>query len=158
MQKTFFLKVNHDKGGWFIIDAHNLVVGRLAVEIVKRITGKLRIDYTPHLDCGDKIIVVNAEKMIFSGRKFKDKIYYHHTGYIGGLKENRPIKMFENGFAKRVLQLSVKRMLRGGPLARKQLANLYIYNGLEHPHEGQKPVLLDLSILNAKNCLNKVKV
>jgi large subunit ribosomal protein L13 len=136
---------------WVVIDGTGLVVGRLASVIAMRLRGKHKPSFTAHVDCGDNVIVINAEKVVFTGRKTEQKIYFHHTGYIGGLKE-RTAKFILNGrFPERVVEKAVQRMLPRGTLGRQQLSNLRVYKGASHPHEAQQPVALDVAALNRKN-------
>jgi large subunit ribosomal protein L13 len=136
---------------WILIDASGLVVGRLASLIAMRLRGKHKPSYTPHVDCGDNVIVVNADKVVLTGRKRDQKVYYHHTGYPGGIKERTAKSILEGRFPERVVEKAVERMLPRGPLARRQLGNLRVYKGKEHPHEAQQPVSLDIGALNRKN-------
>ncbi len=149
--KTYVAKPGEVEKKWFVIDADGLVVGRLAALIATRLKGKHKAIYTPHVDCGDAIIVVNAEKAVFTGKKRDDKVYYRHTGYPGGIKETTPKRLFEGKFPERVIELAVERMLRRGPLGRKLLRNLKVYKGTEHPHAAQTPTKLDVAQLNRKN-------
>jgi large subunit ribosomal protein L13 len=136
---------------WVVIDGTGLVVGRLASVIAMRLRGKHKASFTPHVDCGDNVIVINAEKVVFTGRKTDQKVYFHHTGYIGGIKE-RTAKFILNGrFPERVVEKAVQRMLPRGTLGRRQLANLRVYKGASHPHEAQQPVKLDVAAMNRKN-------
>jgi large subunit ribosomal protein L13 len=136
---------------WILIDASGLVVGRLASLVAMRLRGKHKASYTPHVDCGDNVIVVNADKVVLTGRKRDQKVYYHHTGYPGGIKERTAKSILEGRFPERVVEKAVERMLPRGPLARRQLGNLRVYKGKEHPHEAQQPVSLDIGALNRKN-------
>jgi large subunit ribosomal protein L13 len=136
---------------WVVIDAEGLVVGRLAALVATRLRGKHKPNFTPHMDCGDNVIVVNADKVRFTGRKLDDKVYYWHTGYPGGIKERTARKIIEGRFPERVVEKAVSRMMPGGPLSRKQLKNLRVYAGPDHPHEAQQPEALDISALNPKN-------
>jgi len=137
---------------WIVIDAENAVVGRLASFIALRLRGKHRPDYTPHVDCGDNVVVVNAAKVKFTGRKLAQKTYYWHTGYPGGIKERTAGKVLEGRFPERILEKAVERMLpKESPLARQQLTHLRIFNGAEHKHEAQNPEVIDFAALNAKN-------
>ncbi len=137
---------------WIVIDAENAVVGRLATFIAMRLRGKHRADYTPHVDCGDNVIVINADKVKFTGRKLDQKTYYWHTGYPGGIKERTAGKVLGGRFPERVLEKAVERMLpKESPLARKQMTHLRIYNGASHPHEAQAPEVIDFKSMNAKN-------
>ncbi|WP_419815091.1 50S ribosomal protein L13 [Glacieibacterium sp.] len=136
---------------WLIIDADGLVVGRLASIIANRLRGKHKANYTPHVDCGDNVIVINAEKVRFTGRKLGQKIYYRHTGYPGGIKEVTAEKILEGRFPERVLEKAVERMVPRGPLGRDQMRNLRVFAGSEHPHEAQAPEVLDVAAMNSKN-------
>ena len=149
--KTYSAKPSDIEKKWVLIDAENLVVGRLASIIAARLRGKHLPSFTPHMDMGDNIIVINADKVKFTGKKTSDKVYYRHTGYPGGIKSTTPEKVLEGRFPERVVELAVKRMMPGGPLSRKQLSNLHIYSGSEHPHEAQKPEALDVAAMNSKN-------
>jgi large subunit ribosomal protein L13 len=149
--KTYFAKPGELDKKWVLIDGQGLVVGRLAALIAMRLKGKHKATYTPHVDTGDNVIVINAEKVVFTGSKADDKVYYHHTGYPGGLKERTPRQLFDSKHPERVLQLAVGRMLKRGPLQRKLMRNLKIYKGGAHPHEAQQPELLDVKTLNRKN-------
>lgn len=136
---------------WHIIDADGLVLGRLAVIIANHLRGKHKPSFTPHVDCGDHVIVINADKVKLTGNKLKNKTYHKHTGYAGGLKETTAAKILEGRFPERVLEKAVTRMIPRGPLGREQLRSLHLYNGTEHPHDGQKPEVLDVASLNRKN-------
>ena len=149
--KTFSAKPADVEKKWVVIDATGLVVGRLASIIAMRLRGKHKPSFTPHVDDGDNVIVINAEKVVFTGRKREQKNYYHHTGYIGGIKERSAKSIFEGRFPERILEKAVERMLPRGPLGRKQLGNLRVYAGAEHPHEAQKAEPLDVGVLNRKN-------
>ena len=151
---TDFVKTKDIKNKWLLIDATNAIVGRLAVFISKTIRGKNKSNYTPHMDHGDFVIVKNIEKIKFTGKKFKKKIYYRHTGYPGGLKETTPEKLSVNK-PEEILKLAVKRMLPGGPLAKKQMSKLKIYRGNKHPHEVLNPKEIFLVQMNKKNLLRK---
>ena len=149
--KTYSAKPTEIEKKWVLIDAENMVVGRLAAVIATRLRGKHLPTFTPHMDCGDNIVVINADKVKFTGKKLSDKKYYRHTGYPGGIKETTPQKVLEGNFPERVVEMAVKRMLPRGPLGRQQLRNLKIYAGAEHPHEAQSPEKLDVAAMNAKN-------
>ena len=136
---------------WHIIDAEGLVVGRLAAIIANHLRGKHKPSFTPHVECGDHVIVINADKVKFTGRKMTDKIYYKHTGHPGGIKEPTPAKVLEGRFPERVLEKAVQRMIPRGPLGRAQMKALHLYAGTEHPHDGQQPQTLDVASLNRKN-------
>lgn len=149
--KTFVAKPGEVDKKWILIDASGLVVGRLAAIIATRLKGKHKAIYTPHVDCGDNIIVINADKVVFTGKKFEDKRYYWHTGYPGGIKERSPRQIIEGRFPERVVEKAVERMLARGPLGRQLMRNLKVYKGAEHPHEAQQPQVLDVASLNSKN-------
>ena len=149
--KTYSAKTAEVEKKWLLIDAKGLVVGRLAAVVALRLRGKHKAAYTPHVDCGDNIIVINAEKVVLTGRKRDQKMYYHHTGYIGGIKEQTAKFILEGRFPERVVEKAVQRMLPRGPLGRQQLSNLRVYKGAEHPHEAQQPVAFDVASLNSKN-------
>jgi large subunit ribosomal protein L13 len=137
---------------WILVDAEDVVVGRLASFIAMRLRGKHRPDYTPHVDCGDQVVVINASKVKLTGRKLEQKTYHWHTGYPGGIKSRTAGKVLEGKFPERVLEKAVERMLpKESPLARKQLTHLKIYVGGEHPHEAQNPEVVDFKAANRKN-------
>jgi large subunit ribosomal protein L13 len=136
---------------WHLIDAEGLVVGRLAVIVANHLRGKHKPSFTPHVDCGDNVIVINAEKVAFTGKKLQDKRYYKHTGYAGGIKETSPAKILEGRFPERVLEKAIERMIPRGPLGLQQMKNLRVYGGAEHPHAAQQPETLDVGSLNSKN-------
>ena len=136
---------------WVLIDAEGLVVGRLASIVAMRLRGKHKAAYTPHVDCGDNVIIINADKVVFTGRKRDQKVYYHHTGYPGGIKERTAKHILEGRFPERVVEKAVERMLPRGPLFRQIMGNLRVYKGAEHPHAAQQPETLDVGALNAKN-------
>jgi len=136
---------------WVLIDAEGLVVGRLATVIAMRLRGKHKATYTPHMDDGDNVVVINADKVVLTGRKYTDKTYYWHTGYIGGIKERKARQILEGRFPERVLEKAVERMIPEGPLGRRQLSNLRVYAGAEHPHAAQQPEVLDVKSMNKMN-------
>jgi large subunit ribosomal protein L13 len=136
---------------WILIDAEGLVVGRLAALIARRLRGKHLPAYTPHVDCGDNVIIVNADKVVLTGRKRTDKVYYWHTNHIGGLKQRTARQILESKFPGRVVEKAVERMMPDGPLARRQLRHLFVYAGAEHPHAAQQPAPLDVGALNRRN-------
>ena len=148
---TPFIKKKEVKQDWYIIDAENAAVGRLASYISKVLRGKNKSTVNPHIDNGDFVVVTNIDKIRFTGKKFKNKKYFRHTGHPGGIKETTPLLLKEKNKTQEILKLAVKRMLPGGPLAKKQLTKLKIYNGEKHPHEIQKPRLIDFKKLNKKN-------
>jgi len=149
---TVSLKPADVEKKWIVVDAKDAVVGRLASFIALRLRGKHRPDYTPHVDCGDHVVVVNAAAVKFTGRKLEQKTYHWHTGYPGGVKSRTAGKILGGKFPERILEKAVERMLpKESPLARRQLTHLRIYNGAEHPHQAQNPEVIDFSALNAKN-------
>src|SRR3989441_8445736 len=148
---TYSAKAADIEKKWVLIDASGLVVGRLASIIAMRLRGKHKPTYTPHVDDGDNVIIVNAEKVVLTGKKREQKIYHHHTGYIGGIKERTAKSILEGKFPQRVVEKAVERMLPRGPLARRQLGNLRVYPGPEHPHAAQNPQKLDIAAMSRKN-------
>ena len=148
---TPFIKKKDIKKNWYIINAENAAVGRLASYISIVLRGKNKSTYNPHMDNGDFVVVTNIEKIKFSGKKFKEKKYYRHTGHPGGIKETTPLMLKEKNKTEEILKLAVKRMLPGGPLAKKQLTKLKIYNGEKHPHEVQNPKIVNFEKLNKSN-------
>ena len=151
--KTYSAKPADIEKKWILIDAEGLVVGRLAAIVATRLRGKHKPTYTPHMDCGDNVVVVNADKAAFTGNKLDKKKYYWHTGYPGGIKERTARKVIEGRFPERVVEMAVERMLPRGPLGRQQMRNLRVYAGEEHPHAAQQPETLDIAALNPKNQL-----
>ncbi|WP_306257252.1 50S ribosomal protein L13 [Pararhizobium sp. IMCC21322] len=149
--KTYSAKASEIEKNWILIDAEDLVVGRLAAIVATRLRGKHKVTYTPHMDCGDHVIVVNAAKVALTGKKYEDKVYYWHTGYPGGIKQRTARELIESRFPERVVMKAVQRMLPRGPLGRQQLRNLKVYGGSEHPHEAQQPATLDVAAMNSKN-------
>ena len=148
---TPFIKKKDIKKDWYIINAQNAAVGRLAAYISKVLRGKNKATYNPHIDNGDFVVVTNIDKIKFTGKKFFNKKYYRHTGHPGGIKESTPSSFKEKNKTNEILKLAVKRMLPGGPLAKKQLTKLKIYNGEEHPNEVQKPKIINFEKLNKRN-------
>ncbi len=149
--KTFSAKPADIDKKWVVIDAQGLVLGRVASLIAMRLRGKHKPSFTPHMDMGDNVIVVNADKVQLTGRKRTDKVYYWHTGYPGGIKNRTAEQILDGRFPERVLEKAVQRMMPGGPLTRKQLSNLRVYAGTDHPHTAQNPEALDVASLNSKN-------
>ncbi|MDB5572709.1 MAG: rplM [Hyphomicrobiales bacterium] len=149
--KTTSTKAADVEKKWILIDANGLVVGRLATLVAMRLRGKHKASFTPHVDDGDNVIIINADKVVLTGRKRDQKMYYHHTGFIGGIKERSAKFILEGRFPERVVEKAVERMLPRGPLARKQMCNLRVYKGGEHPHSAQSPSTLDVASLNRKN-------
>jgi large subunit ribosomal protein L13 len=148
---TPFIKKKDIKKDWYIINAENAVVGRLAAYISKVLRGKNKATFNPHMDNGDFVVVTNIDKIKFTGKKFTEKKYYRHTGHPGGIKETTPQTLSEKNKKEEILKLAVKRMLPGGPLAKKQLTKLKIYNGVKHPHDVQQPKVINFENLNKKN-------
>jgi large subunit ribosomal protein L13 len=149
--KTYSAKAAEIEKKWVMIDATGLVVGRLASLVALRLRGKHKPTYTPHVDCGDNVIIINAGKVVLTGRKRERKIYRHHTGYIGGIKERTAKSILEGRFPQRIVEKAVERMLPRGPLGRQQLGNLRVYAGSDHPHAAQQPEQLDIAAMNRKN-------
>jgi len=150
---TSFIKKREIKKNWLLINAENLVVGRLAAYISLLLRGKNKSQFTPHIDAGDFVIVTNIEKIKFTGNKLKNKKYFRHTGHPGGIKDTTPALLMKKK-PEEVLKLAVKRMLPGGPLAKKQLSNLKIYKGPSHPHESQNPKLIDFGKIHQNNIIS----
>jgi large subunit ribosomal protein L13 len=149
--KTYSAKPGEVAKKWVLIDAEGLVVGRLASIIAMRLRGKHKPTYTPHIDTGDNVVVINAAKVVFTGKKFEDKQYHRHTGHPGGVKTTTPRRILEGKFPERVVIKAVERMITRGPLQRRLMTNLKVYGGAEHPHEAQKPEVLDIKSMNSKN-------
>ena len=149
--RTYSAKPSEIEKKWWIIDADGLVLGRLATVVAMYLRGKHKPTFTPHMDCGDNIIIVNAEKVRLTGSKRTAKTYYWHTGYPGGIKSRTADKILDGNHPERVIQKAVQRMITRGPLGRVQMGNLKVYGGSEHPHEAQQPVMLDVGSMNAKN-------
>ena len=149
---TASLKPAEVEKKWIVIDAQDAVVGRLASFIAMRLRGKHRPDYTPHVDCGDVVVVVNADKVKFTGKKLTDKVFYWHTGHPGGVKQRTAGQILGGKYPERVLEKAVERMLpKESPLARGQMTHLRLFNGAEHTHQAQNPEVIDFKALNAKN-------
>jgi len=149
--QTFSAKPAEVEKKWVLIDASGLVVGRLASIVALRLRGKHKPSYTPHVDDGDNVIIVNAAKVTLTGRKREHKVYHHHTGHIGGIKERTAKSILEGKFPQRIVEKAVERMLPRGPLGRRQLGNLRVYPGPDHPHTAQQPEKLDIAAMNRKN-------
>lgn len=152
--KTYSAKPSEIQKKWWVIDAQNLVLGRLAAEVANILRGKHKPTFTPHMDCGDYVIITNAEQICLTGKKAnpKDgKIYYRHTGFPGGIKDTTAGKILRGKYPERVIEYAVKRMITRNTLGRKQLGNLYIYGGSEHPHQAQQPEQYDFASKNVKN-------
>ncbi|MEL6768842.1 MAG: 50S ribosomal protein L13 [Pseudomonadota bacterium] len=149
--KTYSAKPAEIEKKWVVIDAEGVVLGRLASLIAMRLRGKHKATFTPHMDMGDNVIVINAEKVKLTGNKRRDKTYYWHTGHPGGIKSRTADQLLEGKFPERVLTQAVKRMMPGGPLTRRQLTHLRVYAGAEHPHEAQAPETVNVGAMNPKN-------
>jgi large subunit ribosomal protein L13 len=151
LPRTYVATPKDIEKNWFVIDAADLVLGRLASLVAMRVRGKHKPTYTPNMDCGDHIIIVNAEKIRLTGNKRSQKIYYWHTGFPGGIKKRTADKILDGRFPERVIEKAVQRMIPRGPLGRQAMRNLHIYSGPSHPHEAQQPVALDIASMNDKN-------
>lgn len=149
--RTFSAKPAEIEKKWVMIDANGLIVGRLASIVALRLRGKHLPTFTPHVDCGDNVIIINAAKIVLTGRKREKKVYRHHTGYIGGIKERTAKSILDGKFPERVVEKAIERMLPRGPLGRVQLGNLRVYPGPDHPHAAQNPQVLDVAAMNRKN-------
>ncbi|MGF1592965.1 MAG: 50S ribosomal protein L13 [Kiloniellaceae bacterium] len=149
--KTFSATPSDIEKKWILIDAEGVVLGRLASQVAKILRGKHKPSFTPHMDCGDNVIVVNAEKVKLTGRKLADKKFYWHTGYPGGIKERTAGQILEGAHPERVVEKAVERMITRNNLGRQQMKNLRVYAGASHPHEAQQPEVLDLAAMNPKN-------
>ena len=149
--KTYTAKPSNIEKKWVLIDAEGLVLGRLASIIAYRLRGKHLATFTPNMDCGDNIVVINADKVVLTGKKRENKTYYWHTGHPGGIKSRKANQILDGRFPERVLQKAVERMMPGGPLTRKQMTNLRIFAGGEHTHQAQDPQPLDVGAMNDKN-------
>jgi large subunit ribosomal protein L13 len=149
--KTYSAKPAEVDKKWVMIDADGLVVGRLAAIVALRLRGKHKPTFTPHVDCGDNVIVVNAAKVVLTGRKVEQKVYHKHTGYIGGIKTRTAKAILTGRFPERILEKAVERMLPRGPLGRRQLGNMRVYPNADHPHAAQQPQKLEVGAMNRKN-------
>ncbi|GGF28259.1 50S ribosomal protein L13 [Aliidongia dinghuensis] len=149
--KTYSAKPSDLDKRWTLIDADGLVLGRLASIIANHLRGKHKPTYTPHMDCGDHVVVINAEKVHLTGKKRTDDIFYWHTGYPGGIKGRSKGQILDGNHPERVIEKAVERMVPRGPLGRQIMSNLRVYAGPAHPHEAQQPVLLDVAAMNPKN-------
>ena len=150
MNATLFIKPADVKRKWFLIDAEGLVLGRMAVVIANILRGKNKASFSPHVDCGDHVIVINADKITLTGKKLTDKYYYWHTGYPGGIKKRNMKQLIEEPRSDRMVRNAVRRMMSKGPLSRAILSKLRVYKGSEHPHMAQQPKVLDISVMNNK--------
>ncbi len=151
MKTTKSIKPTEVEKKWHLIDADGLVVGRVASIVANILRGKHKPSFTPHVDCGDNVVIINADKVRFTGRKLAQKVYYRHTGYPGGIKGVTAAKVLEGRFPERILEKAVERMIPRGPLGRQQMRNLRIFKGTEHPHAAQHPEFLDIAAMNRKN-------
>jgi large subunit ribosomal protein L13 len=149
--KTFSATPSDIEKKWILIDAEGVVLGRLASQVAKILRGKHKPSFTPHMDCGDNVIIINAEKVKLTGKKLADKKFYWHTGYPGGIKERTMGQILEGKYPERVVEKAVERMITRNNLGRQQMKNLRVYAGSEHPHEAQQPEVLDLQAMNPKN-------
>ena len=152
--KTYSAKPSEVEAKWLVIDADGVVLGRLASEVAKIIRGKHKPMYTPHIDCGDHVVIINAEKVHLTGRKRENKVYYWHTGHPGGIKSRTAAKILDGAHPERVIEKAVERMVPRGPLGRDQMRKLRVYAGAEHPHEAQQPAVFDFASRNPKNKRN----
>ena len=151
MLKTYTAKPSEIEKKWWLIDAEDLVVGRLSSIIAKILRGKHKTTFTPNIDCGDYVIVINAEKIKLTGKKYAEKLYYWHTGFPGGIKDRTAREIMEGKYPERILEYAVSRMMSRGPLQRDLMTKLYIYKGNEHKHQAQNPQILDVGAMNRKN-------
>ena len=149
--KTYSVRPSDIVKKWYLVDATDLVLGRLAVVLANYVRGKHKVYFTPNIDCGDHVVVVNAEKIKLTGNKLNNHMHYWHTGYPGGIKSKSYAQILEGKNPQEVIQLAVKRMVPKGPLGKQQLKKLYVYSGDKHPHDAQKPEPIDLKIMNKKN-------
>ncbi len=148
---TYSTKPSDIQRKWFVVDAEGVVLGRLSAEIAKILRGKHKPSYVPNLDCGDYVVVINAEKVKLTGHKLTQKKYFKHTGYVGGIKETTPAKILAGRFPERIIEKAVERMISRNPLGRQQMTKLKVYAGSEHPHSAQNPEVLDIASRNPKN-------
>jgi large subunit ribosomal protein L13 len=151
MKTTLSLKPAEVTKGWTLIDADGLVLGRLASIVAARLRGKHKPQFTPHVDCGDNIVIINAARVRVTGKKADQSVFYYHTGYPGGIKGRSVRTILDGRHPERVIEKAVERMITRGPLQRAQMKHLYIYAGAEHPHDGQQPQPLDVASMNRKN-------
>ncbi|WP_029009952.1 50S ribosomal protein L13 [Azospirillum halopraeferens] len=149
--KTFNLKPTDIDKKWYVVDADGVVLGRLASILANMLRGKHKPTYTPHMDCGDHIVVVNAEKVKLTGNKRRDDVFYWHTGYPGGIKGRSKGQILDGRYPERVIMKAVERMVPRGPLGRRQMTHLKVYKGPAHPHEAQQPTVFDIAAMNPKN-------
>ena len=152
---TYATKPSDIERKWYVVDAQGVVLGRLSAQIAKILQGKNKPNYVSNLDCGDYIVVINADKVKLTGRKLTDKKYFHHTGWIGGIKETTPAKILAGKFPERVIIKAVERMISRNPMGRQQMTKLKVYAGETHPHTAQNPIVLDMEAMNPKNKRSK---
>jgi len=149
--KTYSAKPSEIEKKWYVIDAEGLVLGRMAAVIARMLRGKHKPSFTPHMDCGDNIVIINAEKVKLTGKKLTDKVYTRHTGHPGGIRRKTVRNILSSKRPEQVVIKAVERMLPLGPLGRRQMKNLKVFSGSKHPHEAQKPEALDIAAMNDKN-------
>ncbi len=149
--KTYSMKASEIQKNWILIDAKNLVLGRMASIVARILKGKHKPNYTPHMDCGDHVVIINADKIALTGNKRGDKTYYWHTGYMGGIRQRTAGQILDSRFPERVVEKAVERMITRNPLGRDCMRSLHVYKGSEHPHAGQQPVKMDIASMNSKN-------
>lgn len=149
--KTYSAKPSEIVKNWVLIDAEGLVLGRMSSIVANILRGKTKPTFTPHMDCGDHVVIINADKVKLTGKKMSDKIYYRHTGHPGGIKSQTASQILEGRFPERVIEKAIQRMIPSGPLGRQQMRNLRVYAGTEHPHGAQNPEVLDIASMNTKN-------
>lgn len=149
--KTYSAKASEIEKKWLIVDAEGLILGRMAQAVAVVLRGKHKPTYTPHLDCGDNVIIINADKVKLTGKKLADKVYHRHTGHPGGIKSTTAGEILSGKFPERVVEKAIERMIPKGPLGRQQLRNLRVYAGADHPHAAQEPAVLDVAAMNPKN-------
>lgn len=155
VMKTYSLKAGDIEKKWWLVDAKDLVLGRLASQVAIRLRGKHKPTFTPHMDCGDCIVVINADKVKMTGRKYQDKKFYWHTGYPGGIKERTMRQLMEGAHPERVVRKAVERMISRNPLGRQQMGNLKVFRGGQHAHEAQQPEVWNVGAMNVKNTLRE---
>ena len=155
--KTFTANPKNIDKRWLLVDAEDVVLGRLAVIVANRLRGKHKPSYTPHMDCGDNVIVINAKKVKLTGNKLQEKIYYHHTGYPGGIRSRNAATILDGTNPEQVVTKAIQRMIPKGPLGRRQISNLKVYSGASHPHEAQEPEVLDIVAMNPKNKRSSIR-
>ena len=149
--ETGYIKASQIDKKWFVVDATDKTLGRLSSKVAQVLRGKNKVNYTPNADCGDYLVIINSDKIKLTGKKIKDKIYYKHTGYPGGLKTTTAKEMIEKGKSNNIIKYAIKRMIPKGPLGSQQLSNCMIYETDKHPHDAQKPKSIDISAINRKN-------